>query len=587
MKKFLKGVIITLLMVCLCIGLYPAIVHAQGEDETSDAVIASQSSKKNGWTKTKDGYTRYYKNGKAVTGTNVAIENSKGKVYYYTFDENGNLQYGLVKKNGKLYCYNKTNKNGEGIYVKNRWERVDGKKYYFGKTGKAYSEGLKKVDGSYYYFQKDCSILRASWKKINGKTYYFGKNGKAKTGFCTLDGTKYYFNKKGELQKKTFVKVNGNKYYVNAKGIVQTGLTKINGYYYYFTKSGKLKKNCWVKLKSGTYFFSKSGKAFTGARKVKNSKYYYYFNKYGKLSAGTCKVNGAHHRFKKNGTPYTGWYTSKSGKKYYYKKNGTLTTGAAKIGGKLYLFNKKGVLANSDTGLVTVNGKTYYAKKDGTLTTGYKKIGDDYYYFGSNGEMYKKKWAYVDGYKFYFGENGKRLVDVDDIIGKQDNYEIIVNKATEVVTIYAKDGDNGYIIPVKAFICSPGESTPLGTFYTPRKYRWHELMGPCWGQWVTPIYEGYLFHSVYYNSYNDNNTLSTSAYNNLGTTCSHGCVRLTSGDAKWIYDNCVVGTKVTIINKSGADPFPKPTSIKLESWHTWDPTDPNMQYKCKEHGCNH
>jgi lipoprotein-anchoring transpeptidase ErfK/SrfK len=200
--------------------------------------------------------------------------------------------------------------------------------------------------------------------------------------------------------------------------------------------------------------------------------------------------------------------------------------------------------------------------------------------------MYKKKWAYANGYKFYFGKDGKRVVDVDSIIGKQDSYEIIVNKYSEIVTVYAKDGDKGYIIPVKAFICSPGASTPLGTFYTPRKYRWHELMGPCWGQWVTPIYEGYLFHSVYYNSYNDNNTLSVSAYNNLGTTCSHGCVRLTSGDAKWIYDNCEVGTKVTIINKSGADPFPKPTAYTLPSWHTWDPTDPNMYYKCKEKGCH-
>ena len=50
--------------------------------------------------------------------------------------------------------------------------------------------------------------------------------------------------------------------------------------------------------------------------------------------------------------------------------------------------------------------------------------------------------------------------------------------------------------------------------------------------------------------------------------------------------NCEVGTKVTIINKKGSDPFPKPTAYKLPSWHTWDPTDPNMQYKCKQNGCH-
>ncbi len=46
-------------------------------------------------------------------------------------------------------------------------------------------------------------------------------------------------------------------------------------------------------------------------------------------------------------------------------------------------------------------------------------------------------------------------------LGKQDSYEIKVNKTTNVVTVYAKDGNKGYIIPVKAFVCSGGDTTPL------------------------------------------------------------------------------------------------------------------------------
>ena len=34
------------------------------------------------------------------------------------------------------------------------------------------------------------------------------------------------------------------------------------------------------------------------------------------------------------------------------------------------------------------------------------------------------------------------------------------------------------------------------------------MMGPSWGQWVTQIKGDYLFHSVYYNSKNNNNNLS-------------------------------------------------------------------------------
>ena len=217
--------------------------------------------------------------------------------------------------------------------------------------------------------------------------------------------------------------------------------------------------------------------------------------------------------------------------------------------------------------------------------TGYRNIDGDYYHFGDDGKMYRNEWGYADGYKFYFGDDGKRLIDVDSILGKQDTYEITINKTRNVVTVYASDGDNGYIIPVKAFVCSGGDTTPLGTFYTPLKGRWWTLMGPCYGQWDTLITGDILFHSVFYGE-EDPATLSVSAYNQLGTTCSHGCVRLKAGDAKWIYDNCELGTKVTIFESDNDGPFPKPTSVQLDYSHTWDPTDPTMAYKCKENGCH-
>ena len=113
------------------------------------------------------------------------------------------------------------------------------------------------------------------------------------------------------------------------------------------------------------------------------------------------------------------------------------------------------------------------------------------------------------------------------------------------------------------------------------------MMGPSWGQWETQITGDYLFHSVYYNSANNNNTLSVSAYNNLGKQVSHGCIRLTAGDAKWIYDHCALETKVVIYSdRSTYGPLGRPTAYKLPSWHTWDPTDPNMYYKCQQRGCH-
>ncbi len=183
----------------------------------------------------------------------------------------------------------------------------------------------------------------------------------------------------------------------------------------------------------------------------------------------------------------------------------------------------------------------------------------------------KHGWYYEGGYKYYY-QNNKRLEDVRGIIGSQSSYLIKVNKQESCVTVYAKDGNNGYIIPVVAFACSPGAGTPLGTFATQNKYRWWHLYGAD-GQFCTRITGHILFHSPPYSSFN-NRTLWPAEYNRLGTWASQGCVRLRSGDAKWIYDNCSLGTTVVIYNSSVPGPFNKPVYSKIPLSQTWDPTDP-------------
>ena len=189
----------------------------------------------------------------------------------------------------------------------------------------------------------------------------------------------------------------------------------------------------------------------------------------------------------------------------------------------------------------------------------------------------KNGWFYELGYKFYY-KNGVKQLDLDGILPRQSSYYIEVNRTTCSVTVYAKDGNNGYIIPVKRFACSvglPSTPTPTGTYYTPAKYRWHTLMGPSYGQYCTRIVGGVLFHSVAgYNmtSYN----IRARDFNKLGQPASHGCVRLCVRDAKWIYDNCPLGTKVRIYDSSNPGPLGKPATIKIPDWQNWDPTDPNI-----------
>lgn len=149
------------------------------------------------------------------------------------------------------------------------------------------------------------------------------------------------------------------------------------------------------------------------------------------------------------------------------------------------------------------------------------------------------------------------------------NYYIKINKGTNVVTIYKQDGT-----PYTAFTCSIGYATPIGTFNTMAKYRWWTLDGPSYGQYCTRITGSILFHSVWYYQ-QTTNSQSYVQYNKLGTTASHGCCRLTVAAAKWIYDNCPVGTKVIIFNGTEKDdPLGKPKTIKVTGSRGWDPTDP-------------
>lgn len=162
-----------------------------------------------------------------------------------------------------------------------------------------------------------------------------------------------------------------------------------------------------------------------------------------------------------------------------------------------------------------------------------------------------------------------------EVQAKSDKYWIKVNKLANVATAYKQE--KGKWVPVRAMLTSCGGSnTPLGTYNTKAKYRWHTLYGPCYGQYCTRIVGGILFHSVWYYRYGDRVSQSVVQYNKLGSTASHGCVRMSTEDVKWIYDNCSLGTKVTIYSSTNPGPLGKPAAYKMPSSagsQNWDPTD--------------
>lgn len=161
-------------------------------------------------------------------------------------------------------------------------------------------------------------------------------------------------------------------------------------------------------------------------------------------------------------------------------------------------------------------------------------------------------------------------------------YYIRVNRALNCITVYEKDDFGEYTVPLKAMICSTGGATPLGTYGTKARYEMKGLNGGVYGQYSTWIMGNILFHSVP-SSRKTKDSLIARYYNQLGTKASAGCIRLTVADAKWIYDNCPIGTLVEIYDDwEDEGPLGKPEAIKVPLDTVWDPTDPDEANPWKE-----
>lgn len=168
------------------------------------------------------------------------------------------------------------------------------------------------------------------------------------------------------------------------------------------------------------------------------------------------------------------------------------------------------------------------------------------------------------------------LVDgnlTEEHINKMSFY-LKVNRLRNCITVYIQDENGEYTIPVKAMRCSTGgENTPLGVYKTNQKYDFRKLLFNVYGQYATRIVGQILFHSSSYEAA-AKDTLIAEEFNKLGEPVSHGCIRLTTEDAKWIYEYCKLGTIVEIYEDEEPGPLGIPDVIKIPEDSVWDPTDP-------------
>ena len=500
------------------------------------------------------------------TGMQTGIN---GKTYFLNAE--GVPQNGFQTVNGVAYYFDV--QAGTARQLGNNWQQMNGSWYWI-ENGRV-ATGWRVINGKWYYLNPaDGRMLTGFYKDATGQLFYSDGSGAmlSTTGWYLLNGTWYWENGNGSLATG-WINVGGTWYYMGENGAMNTGWYQVKGVWYYSNGSGAMVTG-WLNRGGTWYYLTGSGAMATGWINLGGTWYYLNPGNGDMVGAGWHLINNKWYYFGGSGAMYSNRWIGN----YYVGGNGEMLTntwvGSYWVGadGKWIPNYDPDVNAN----WVKSGNTWYYQRPDGSkLTNSWKRINGSWYYFGADGAM-TTGWKYVDGYKFYFGTDGKMVQDVDKLIGKQSSYRITVNRVKCQVTVYAANETGNYCIPVKTFTCSVGKAgtpTHAGTYATLKKQNPVELMGPSWGKYGTQINNyGDWFHSVACSNPDPTYALAAGNYNMLGQPASHGCVRLCVRDAKWIYDNCGLYTRVDI-SDTEYTPFDKAPTIKIPASQNWDPTD--------------
>lgn len=138
-------------------------------------------------------------------------------------------------------------------------------------------------------------------------------------------------------------------------------------------------------------------------------------------------------------------------------------------------------------------------------------------------------------------------------------YYVEVDVANQLIKVFRLDENGKHTILDRVFWCSTGTAgypSRPGTYtLSGRKSQW--AFFPNWGggtaRWWLKIDGEIAFHSIIYSNY-DLKRPNMNSVRKLGRVASHGCIRLTLADAKWMYDNVGKGTVVHIYENAPLDP---------------------------------
>ena len=255
-------------------------------------------------------------------------------------------------------------------------------------------------------------------------------------------------------------------------------------------------------------------------------------------------IDGKTYYFNSDCIRYSGLLTwNADGTKSYFDSNGVMASGWQTWKGDKYYISPSTMRAVKYKQVIS--GKTYYFESSCAMHTGWLQWNADkkWSYFGSNGVMYTGTHT-IDGVKYNFGSSGKvntrystdqsKMLDKIKNYSSKTKYLIAVNRSTHKVGVFVgSKGNWTYKYYWSCVTGASGSPTITGSYYT-TGFKRTKLTTDSRAKWATQINGGYFFHSI------------LASESELGKSLSHGCIRLATSNAKWIYNNIYAGTRVVI-----------------------------------------
>lgn len=161
------------------------------------------------------------------------------------------------------------------------------------------------------------------------------------------------------------------------------------------------------------------------------------------------------------------------------------------------------------------------------------------------------------------------------------SYRIEVDLTNQICTVYGiySDGTKKGIMSEWVSTARKGKTTPTGNFKIQgasggrkAKYRTAKMSsGKSYAEYLCRFHGAKCMHTVPYSKRQTKGMVNKSEFNKLGTPRSAGCVRMPNKMAKYIYNNCPIGTPVIVFKgKAGNYPMGKPKKYTATS--NYDPT---------------